>query len=92
MLLRHCGTKRSVAAQTADSVEHEDSLLGLAHDLRDDDGGLPDVSPQKRCSSGAPSNKKLGGTPETSAPHSADSGPDSRPKLAVTIAHSDSYP
>ena len=26
MLLRHCGTKRSMAAQTADSVEHEDSF------------------------------------------------------------------
>ena len=26
LLLQHCDTKRSVAAQTADSVEHEDSL------------------------------------------------------------------
>ena len=26
VLLQHCGTKRSVAVQTADSVEHEDSL------------------------------------------------------------------
>ena len=44
VLRQHCDTKRSMAVQTADSVEHEDFIVGLAHDVHDDDGGHPDVS------------------------------------------------
>ena len=82
VLLQHCDTKSSVAVQTADSVEHEDSLWDwpmtfiMTTAVRRQD--------QKRRSSGAPS-KKLDRTPETSAPHSADSEQGSRPKPAATI-------
>ena len=44
--LQHCDTKRSVAVQTADSVEHADCLWDW----------LTTSTTTARCSSGAPSN------------------------------------
>ena len=52
----------------------------------------PRRQPQKRCSNCAPFNIITGWTPKTPASHSADSGPDSRPKPAATIAHPNSCP
>ena len=59
LLLQHFDTKGSVAVQTADSVEHEDSLWVCSRPPRR--RRLPPrCQPQKRCSSGAPSNIDIG--------------------------------
>ena len=58
VLLQHCGTKRSVAVQAADSVEREDSLWDWLTTSTTTTAATR--QPQKRCSSGAPSNINLG--------------------------------
>ena len=59
--------------------------MGLTHDVHND-GGHPDVSPRSAAVVLNPT-ETTDGTPETSAPHAANSGPDSRPEPAVTSAH-----
>ena len=62
---------------------HGNPLHGCSHsgwtryDLHDDDGGHPDVSPGSAAAAALHPTEILDGTPETSAPHSPSSGPDS---------------
>ena len=66
--------------------------MGWAHDLLNGDGGHSDVRPSSVAAVVLHSTQILGWNSKVQRPHTADSGPDSRPKPAATIAHPNSCP
>ena len=64
--------------------------MELALNLHNGDGSHSDVSPRSVAAVVLHSTQILGGTPRAPASHTADSGPDPRPKPAATIAHPNS--